>query len=178
MLGAARKLPNIWAFALISQILPVSFAMNLSFVALILHVPSSGSKKGVPSTYHFVFLIAVFGTYLWLASFVQTLVDAGSFLTVVIIIRLLIFLPFIASSSGFTRHDSAQRRRSFNTYLSISLFVASLLVSLQATKGLRENDWDKFSVFSAVNDDPSTSALGIHYLLGVFSVFTWVWTTL
>lgn len=42
--GRRLGIPHLWAYALIAQILPVSFAMNLFFVAVLVCYPNSPSS--------------------------------------------------------------------------------------------------------------------------------------
>ncbi|KAM3414668.1 hypothetical protein BST61_g9826 [Cercospora zeina] len=67
--GVQRRVPRLWAYFALSQILPISFAQNLFFVAL-LKLPVTDSKTGVrlPRRLTAVAVLA-YGTFLFLAAF-------------------------------------------------------------------------------------------------------------
>lgn len=147
--------------------------MNLFFLSVLLHKePVRASKRPVSPTQVWV-QTAFMMSYFLLLSRAPVYVGDASFLTVVFLIRLWIFLPFLfflqAPSMSETESEwlvSASARGLF-------LPLSAGFLAIQTVSSWREQNGNAFSVITVINDDPSLRALGYDYLVGLVSVLSW-----
>lgn len=173
--GRRREMPKLWAYAFISQILPVSFAQNLFFLAILqTPVPMPEEVVWGPSPIvQFLPLVAYFG-FVFLAPYVA---GTRAFVPVIFIIRLLLFCPLVLPTtvpSNIVRTHLNVRDR-FIAYMGSfkSMGVCAVLLFMFQT-AVAVSDHGLSGTLSAINDSPAASALGYDYMLCLVSAFTWV----
>ena len=179
--GRRRDIPHLWAYALRSQILPVSFAQNLFFVALllqpVLHVANNTvqllpEKPMVPGI-----LI-----YIWLLYLAPTSSETPSttFMLIVLGIRLLLFYPLLLDKlsplgSLYRRaHSSDQAHDAvYWTYLLLLGLIVIEMTRLPPVSGGPDDGDTFYFAPKAVNHNPSVSALGYDFLFALISGEIW-----
>ncbi len=175
-IGRKRSIPHLWAYAFISQILPVSFAQNLFFLAMLLKPVSNPNQQTwtptpiiqlLPLVAYYIFVLA--------APFVA---GTGAFIGVVILIRLLLVaplaLPAIVTEGGGQSYATPRKAHwaDAGPFKFIGICSALLWV-LQTFVALKTTGFDLSRIFSSLNDNPAVSALGYDYLLSLVSFGTW-----
>lgn len=171
MAGRRRQVPYLWAYALISQILPVSFAMNLFFLAILVN-PISDPKRRV-WTPSLAFQLGPLVVYTLLVLALPFALNSSIFIPIVIAIRLLLFAP-MPYFGGINLSTKDVHTAYSTTYLVMA--IGSLyLVCIQFMIALAYNGFNVIGIFKAINNDPSVSALGHDYLIGLASAWLWFW---
>ena len=172
-------MPHLAAYAIISQILPVSFAANLFLLALLMRplpkpqaniwTPMPALKYG-PLIAYFVLLTAA-----------QYTIDTEYFISVVIALRLLLFWPLalatmLPRSCGHQLPAKDVREENLTQLIVIGL-VSINLVCIQTMYTLASNGFSFIGMIKAVNNNPAVSALGYDYILGSVSAIVWLRST-
>ncbi|KAL8810242.1 MAG: hypothetical protein Q9223_002558 [Gallowayella weberi] len=174
-IGTRRQVPHLWAYLAIGQILPISFAQNLFFAAiLVFPISDDGSATQVPSPLTQCLPVAA---YYLLLSKAPSSIGKPSFISVIVLLRLLLLSPFILRSptfqaSGFTTMSLQNAQSGYSTSYVLALFCSGVLFVQQTIWALREN---KFSeILAAVNTDSAVSALGYDFIIYVVSCLAWL----
>ena len=169
-------MPYLWAYASISQILPVSFAQNLFFLAMLVSPPAEKDEMvWVP---HPMLLLVSLATYYVFVGLAPYVVDTNAFIGVVITIRLLLFCPLympviVPSDFGKEYLKARDTQRFFRRIMghvgtcSVALFVVQTLISF------RETGFDNSRILGAIHDSPAISALGYDHVLSLVSACLW-----
>ncbi len=176
MIGRRRKIPHLWAYAGISQILPVSFAQNLFFIAML--VSPAAEKDEMVWVPHPMLLLVSLAIYYVFVGLAPYMIGTNAFIGVVIIIRLLLFCPLylptiVPSDSGkeyLKARDTQHILRRIIAYVgtcSVVLFV------VQTAMTSREIGFNISRVLGAIHDSPAISALGYDYVLSLVSAGFW-----
>ena len=197
--GRRREIPGLWAFLLIGQILPVSFAQNLFFLAMLLiPIPSSDAVKPTPKPALQLSPLVPYFLSTFLAPF---LVGTGFFVPVIFTVRLLLFcpllIPFVLPRNVMTtrlkRKDFQRVHQGAYRFIAIS---SAVLITTQTIVAIRDNlpagqkigapkqnssminDYAgvgtaTVKVLGAINDNPAVSALAYDYILSVISFLMW-----
>ena len=172
-------MPHLATYAIISQILPVSFGANLFFLALLMRpLPKPEANIWTPSpTLKYGPLVAYFA----LLTAAQFTIDTGYFMSMVIALRLLLFCPLALATmlpKSFGHELPANDVREQNvTQLIVVGLVSINLVCVQTMYTLASNGFSFIGMIKAVNNDPAVSALGYDYILGSVSAIVWLRST-
>ncbi|KAL8929791.1 MAG: hypothetical protein Q9208_000935 [Pyrenodesmia sp. 3 TL-2023] len=174
--GSRRQVPLIWAYLAIGQILPISFAQCLFFIAMILMpVPEPSRKMQVPSVLVQCLPLAAYYISVLSAPFS---VGKPGFIPIIVIIRVLLVCPFIFRLPTLrSLSPSTIPARSLHAGYSASYKMAlfcSLVLFVQQT-GLAVKEHGIHQVLAAVNSNPAVSALGYDFVL--HAVVTCAWLT-
>ena len=172
-------MPHLAAYAIISQILPVSFAANMFFLALLMRpLPKAEDSIWTPMpALKYGPLVAYFA----LLAAAQFTIDTGYFMSIVIALRLLLFWPLALAKmlpKSFGHELPAKDIREQNlTQLIVIGLVSINLVCVQTMYTLASNGFNFIGMIKAVNNDPAVSALGYDYILGSVSAIVWLRST-
>lgn len=173
-----RNIPYLWAYLTISQILPISFAQNLFFVAMLLYpVPDHDRKQWIPSPSWQILPLAIY--YMNLILLPRT-VGTRAFIPVILSTRILLICPLLISHlcsrifRGVPKSTVEVPRAYGAAYwciisCSAVLFVGQTVIPLKDGAGISR-------VVAAINDQPAVSALGWDFLLAIVSLITWIST--
>lgn len=173
--GPWRPIKNLWAYVVISQILPVSFSQNLFYLALLLKDTSKANPRfWTPNVLVMTAPLYLFAVLVYLA---PGLVESQYFLAVVAVIRLLLFWPLIAATalpSLVGSYQTSAVARQTKLVVLIHIAVLMLVVLAIQTRSILASGSSGFGrMLSAINDDSSVSALGYDYLLSLISSVAW-----
>lgn len=172
--GSRRQVPHLWAYLCIGQILPISFAQSLFFVAMILFpVPDASRMMKVPGLPVQCLPLLAYYLFVFSAPFV---LNEPAFVSVVFVIRLLLLCPFVFRIPLFEVFSPKSIAASsiHSGYLaSYNLgFLCSLILCIQQTYvAMNENSFT--TILTAINRDPAVSALGFDFVLYVVLCATW-----
>ncbi|KAL8736250.1 MAG: hypothetical protein Q9166_000405 [cf. Caloplaca sp. 2 TL-2023] len=168
--GSRRQIPHLWAYLAIGQILPISFAQNLFFVAIILYPISDSSKPTqIPNLVSQCLPIAAYYIFLYRAPLT---VGKPGFLYVIVFMRTLLLCPFIFRNPLFqplgSRTSATKNIHSgYSASYIMVLLGSAILFVRQTTQALSENGFRE--ILTAVNSSPAVSALGYDFILYVVS---------
>ena len=190
MIGHLRRVPNLWLYFALDQILPISFTINLFFLAVLL-TPSESSLRrtstswSAPSPMKQILLL---GVYLLALSIAPSIKDTPTLIPVVLLTRLLLLCPYLAfrpratPSSGSTNRSS-EASRNLHDYGRIGQaykpavltgVIGYLVLQLQHTAvGSSVALPLSKRVIIAINNDSAVSALGYDHLIGILSLVVW-----
>ncbi|TKA72794.1 hypothetical protein B0A55_07323 [Friedmanniomyces simplex] len=159
--GRRRKIPRLWAFFALSQILPISFAQNLFYIALI-RQPRRDQPVDVRSLPSAVVLVV----YSLGLSVATRSAQTPALVALIIVARLLLFAQFslVKTGTGTTKHTASRR-------LQTPLIVAGLLTVRQTYLALQENS--PTDIGMALVGHPAVSALGIDLINSALSFAAW-----
>ncbi|KAL8693201.1 MAG: hypothetical protein Q9224_003797 [Gallowayella concinna] len=173
--GTRRQVPHLWAYLAIGQILPISFAQNLFFLAMVVFpISDDGSATQIPSP--LIQCLPVAAYYLLLSK-APSSIGKPSFISVVVLLRMLLLAPFIFRSaifqaSGFTTMSLQNAQSGYSTSYVLALFCSGVLFVQQTIWALRENKVTE--ILAAVNSDSAVSALGYDFIVYVVSYSAWL----
>lgn len=176
VVGRKRRIPQLWAYAFISQILPISFAQNLFFLAMLLNpVANPNQQIWTPTPLIQLLPLAAYYVFVLAAPFVA---GTSVFVGVVIFIRLLLFGPLILPAvvrQGGGQSYLTPRKASWadgGPFQFIGI-CSALLWLLQTFVAFKDNGLQISRILGAVNDSPAVSALGYDYVLSLASLGIW-----
>jgi len=175
--GRKREIPHLWAYAFISQILPISFAQNLFLIAMLLKPVANPNQKIwtptpiiqlLPLVAYYVFVLAV--------PFVS---GTEAFVGISIVIRLLLSWPFLLPGivpEGGGQSYLTPRKASWidaGPFQFIGI-CSALLWLLQTIMTFRDHGFHVGRILGAINDSSAVSALGYDYILSLISIGVWI----
>ena len=175
-IGRRRIIPHLWAYASISQILPVSFAQNLFYLAML--VSPAAEKDEVVWLPHPMLLLVSLAIYYVFVGLAPYMVGMNAFIGMVITIRLLLlcplYLPMIVPGDSAKEYLKARdTQRIFRRIIGYLGICSTALFVVQTVSTFREFGFDISRVLDAIHDSPAISALGYDYVLSLVSAGLW-----
>ncbi|KAK3633933.1 hypothetical protein LTR56_015543 [Elasticomyces elasticus] len=164
--GRRRSIPRLWAFFALSQILPISFAQNLFYIA-ILRQPAKVQPVTVRSLPNAGFLLV----YSLLLSVAPRAAKSSLLMPLIIMARLLLVMPLFLVQSGAATNDNGLVSRLQRPVA----IAAGLLIVRQAILALEENSFT--DIVAALNSHPAVSALGSDLIISVMSFGAWIYSS-
>lgn len=162
--GPRHRIPRLWAFIALAEILPASYTQNLFYIALI---RSTGGGRVVTRdtrmlqvyvmiVYAFTVIMAGVARLAWLVP-------------LILFARLLLLVPILAVTFGGTRpvNDETVVKRDCSSIGSVVRLAAIALVGLM----LQNGGWTRFG--PALFSHPAVSALGCDAVLSLLSLIAW-----
>lgn len=176
MIGRGRRIPHLWAYAGISQILPVSFAQNLFFLAML--VSPAAEKNEMVWMPHPMLLLGSLAIYYVFVGLAPYTIGTNVFIGMVITIRLLLlcplYLPTIVLGDSAKEYLKARdTQRIFRRIVGYVGICSAVLFVVQTVMTLREVGFNISRVLDAIHDSPAISALGYDYVLTLVSAGLW-----
>ncbi|KAK5681577.1 hypothetical protein LTS10_006110 [Elasticomyces elasticus] len=163
--GRRRSIPRLWAFFALSQILPISFAQNLFYIA-ILRQPAKAQPVIVRSLPNAGVLLV----YSLLLSVAPRAGQTSTLMPLIILARLLLVMPlFLVQSSG-----TGSKHLEYLSRLQRPVAVAAgLLIVRQAFLALQESSLTEIG--TVLVGHPAVSALGVDMIITVLSLGAWMY---
>lgn len=161
-IGQRRQIPRLWAFFALSQILPISFAQNLFYIALVRQHPQAVHVDVHPAA--IATLLLVLCNVLVVAP--QT-AGTSSLMPLIVVARLLLLAPPTIVQKG-----SGTAKAALNRTLQLPIAVIALLLvgrqvyTAYGTHSIRD-------IGSALVSHPAVSALGFDFILSMVSFSVW-----
>lgn len=174
MLGPRRNIPRLWAFFALSQILPISFAQNLFYVAIL---RSSGQKErqSVAASQWVVWMAVSTYAGVLRAAFdyrAPNVWNAMSLMAMILLARLLLVVPFVLARKLYT--ESA-RHSDHATLDKAQVVVFSFAVGLIGEQfwRLRGVPGCTGQLLDALVSHPAVASLGFDFLVSASSFAIW-----
>lgn len=164
-LGVRFNIPHLWAYFLLGQILPGSFAQNLFFTAILLSPkPSVSAVSQTLAKRDQALLVILFYTTLMEApKAVQTPLQMPTLLAT----RALLVSPYFILRSVKSVERQAHSQRWYGTFKYSACLVISGLILFLPIQTWRVQS--HVSIIQAICDSRAVSALAYDYVLGVGS---------
>ena len=172
--GPHRQIPNLWAYVMVSQVLPISFAQNLFFLATLLRGPPKRDLKVFSPG-----AVELTGPLLGFAMLVLVSPrKAGErgFMLVIGGIRALLAWPMLAQwalpdiAGKYLTIDEARVKKQ---KMLVVLAVCMVAMTASQTLSVFTTGGGLGDIVKAVNSHPAVSALGYDYLLSMLSAVAW-----
>ncbi|KAI4245659.1 MAG: hypothetical protein L6R42_010142, partial [Xanthoria sp. 1 TBL-2021] len=176
--GSRRQIPHLWAYLAVGQILPISFAQNLFFVAMILFpISEEGLATQIPGPVTQCLPVAAY--YILLAR-APTSIGKPIFMSIIVLLRILLICPslfrtFVFEALGLTSMSMQNAQSGYTTSYVLALFCSSVLFLQQTAWALREHK--VADILKAINSSPAVSALGYDFILYIVSCTAWFLTS-
>ncbi|KAK5693715.1 hypothetical protein LTR97_010285 [Elasticomyces elasticus] len=162
--GRRRSIPRLWAFFALSQILPISFAQNLFYIAII-RQPAKAQPVIVRSLPNAGVLLV----YFLLLSVAPRAGQTSTLMPLIIVARLLLVMPLFLVQSGTATNNTGLVPR-----LQRPVAIATgLLIVRQAILAFEENSLT--DMVAAVISHPAVSALGSDLIISIMSFGAWMY---
>ena len=170
--GRKHSIPRLWAFFALSQILPISFAQNLFYLAILLS-DNAPQPKRVPKFWS----VANVAAYCSCLANAQLAAGKKWLIPLILAARLVLFAPlFLATGEEGTSPAEKKNAEAWMTgeavqriVTLVSLLMTGLKVAQAGQEGLSVG-----KVFSALFSHPAVASLGCDFLLSVVSFVAWV----
>ena len=184
--GSRRQIPHLWAYLAVGQILPISFAQNLFFVAMILFPISDEQGRGAPQIPGPVTqCLPVAAYYILLARAPTSIGNPISMSIIIVLLRILLLCPSLllrasvffealGVTSTATSTQDAQSGGYTTSYI-LALFCSSVLFLQQTAWALRGHKVGE--ILTAINSSAAVSALGYDFIWYVVSCTVWFLTS-
>lgn len=155
-----HRIPYTWAYMLLGQLVAISFAMNLYFVAVnCQHIAEESKRKGTRPSTSFALCISI---ALFSASIV-TILPKHLFLTNLLFLHILLLLPLLAQS--------------VTTSSTRSLYYLTSFVSAASTISCIVNVNSLGTVINSIRANPAMGSISNDMLMAMLSVIIWNWST-
>lgn len=171
--GRLRGIPQLWSFFCLSQILPISFAQNLFYVALLLAPEASGQL-------HFNKSRAVLGAAFYCLCLACAQLYAGTEKLVWIILaaRAVLMVPLLLKADRFATAMTAEKvpidRATGEELQRIILKTSLIMTGMKAYQAIQE-DFTPQAVLKALSSHPAVTALGYDFILSAVSFAAWTY---
>jgi hypothetical protein len=187
--GRLRQIPQLWTFFALSQILPVSFAQNLFYIALLLTSPeseandstdsSSSSSKLSQRILHFskTHSILSAAAYCLCLALAQLYASTPALIPIVLLARLCLIFPLLIPAQYYPSpaHVPAkipQDRATGDEVQRVVLKTALIMTCMKAYQAVQEG-FSIEDITVALWAHPAVSALGGDLLLCAVSFAAW-----
>lgn len=170
--GRRHNVPRLWAFFALSQILPISFAQNLFYLALLLS-DSPAQPKRVPKFWS----VANIAVYCSLLANAQLASGTQYLISLILAARVVLFTPlFLAEEEDGTSpvdKENPEAWISGEGVQRIVTLVSLLMTGLKVAQTWQEGlSMDK--VLSALFSHPAVASLGCDFLFSIVSFLAWI----
>ncbi|KAF2221483.1 hypothetical protein BDZ85DRAFT_17745 [Elsinoe ampelina] len=166
--GWQAKVPHLWAFIGLAEILPISFAQNLMYLALL--GTSTKQDRAIPGT-PTIWLFSGLG---YLACLLFAPSAGQQIIYVILIARILLAIPFLTRTASNARQPKQSKIRgaisAINALVILVVAVQALLV-VSPFSGHFLPDID--NALRGLDSHPAVSALGYDFLIGSLSSACW-----
>ncbi|EME39602.1 hypothetical protein DOTSEDRAFT_56931 [Dothistroma septosporum NZE10] len=169
--GIRRQVPRLWAFFALSQILPISFAQNLFYVAA-LRSPAAFGLDASMSRNISLRAIAAYCICLAIAPYAA----GGPYLiSAILFARAMLFVPLVLARKMSQRAGEKQAGRTFFTHQLAQQAVVLFAVALTAKQAylLYQSKSTARETWKALFSHPAVTALGVDFLLSALGHVAW-----
>lgn len=168
--GHRRNIPRLWTFAALSQILPISFAQNLCYIALLHRPDERDTTTAVPLQT----LLPSLVTYAWLVSTaIPQAVQTGGTLPIILATRTTLLLPLVLSKEVVSTYSPASRTSVTARYFQTCVLALAVAFGMYQTYIATVAGHSLASVFLGLFDHPAVTSLGMDFIISVFSFGVW-----
>lgn len=171
--GRQRGVPQLWSFFCLSQILPISFAQNLFYIALLLSPQSEGQL-------HFNKSRAVMASAVYCLCLACAQMYAGTEKLVLIILaaRAVLMAPLFLKAGRFASTTTSEKvpidRATGDELQRIVLKSSIIMTGMKGYQAMQEG-FSPQSIASALFSHPAVASLGCDFILSALSFAAWTY---
>jgi hypothetical protein len=171
--GRQRGIPQLWSFFCLSQILPISFAQNLFYIALLLSPQNEGQL-------HFNKSRAVLASAVYCLCLACAQMYAGTDKLVLIILtaRVVLMAPLFLKAGRFATNITTEKvpidRATGDELQRIVLKSSIIMTGMKCYQAMQEG-FSPQSVASALFSHPAVASLGCDFILSAVSFAAWTY---
>lgn len=161
--GRQAKISNLWAFVALAEILPISFAQNLFYLALL---GSTSNKNNTKLGSGWTWLLSGLG-YIFCLLIAPN--SGQSLILIILVARLLLALPLFMptySSHGDISTTAGLPKVSFSIFAILSLVAFGTVAWASQIQSLT-------TISKELNSHPAVSALGYDFIVSCMSWALW-----
>jgi len=169
--GRQRGIPQLWSFFCLSQILPISFAQNLFYVALLLSPQTEGQL-------HFNKSRAVLASAVYCLCLACAQIYAGTDKLVWIILaaRAVLMAPLFLKAGRFATTTTSEQvpvdRATGDELQRIVLKTSIIMTGMKVYQAMEEG-FSPQSIPSALFSHPAVASLGCDFIISAISFAAW-----
>lgn len=167
--GVRRRVPRLWAFFAVAQILPISFTQNLFYVAALRSPATTGADARLSRNIS-LRAIAAYCVCLAIAPYTA----GGPYLIPVILFaRMMLFVPLALAQNS--SQSTSEKGRTFFTHQLAQQAVALFAIALTAKQAylVYQSRATISEIWQALFSHPAVTALGVDFLLSAVSFVVW-----
>ncbi|KAM0701412.1 hypothetical protein Q7P35_011773 [Cladosporium inversicolor] len=171
--GRQRGVPQLWSFFCLSQIMPISFAQNLFYIALLLTPQSEGQL-------HFNKSRAVMASAVYCLCLACAQMYAGTEKLVLIILaaRAVLMTPLFLKAGRFATTVTSEKvpvdRATGDELQRIVLKTSIIMTGMKVYQAMEEG-FSPQSIPSALFSHPAVTSLGCDFVLSAVSFAAWAY---
>ncbi|KAG8623251.1 hypothetical protein KVT40_008227 [Elsinoe batatas] len=166
--GWQAKVPHLWAFMALAEILPISFAQNLMYLALL--GTSTKQDRAIPGTL-MTWLLSGLG---YLACLLFAPSAGQQIIYVILVARILLAVPFLTRAASSAQHSKPSKLNgtisAINALVILVVAVQALLVASPFSGHFLP---DIYNALVGLDSHPAVSALGYDFLISALSSACW-----
>jgi hypothetical protein len=169
--GRQRGVPQLWSFFCLSQILPISFAQNLFYVALLLSPETEGQL-------HFNKSRAVMsaGAYCLCLACAQMYAGTDKLVLIILAARAVLMVPLFLKAGRFATAVTSEKvpidRATGDELQRIVLKSAIIMTGMKGYQAMQEG-FSPQVIASALFSHPAVASLGCDFVLSALSFAAW-----
>jgi hypothetical protein len=169
--GRQRGIPQLWSFFCLSQILPISFAQNLFYIALLLSPQNEGQL-------HFNKSQAVMASAVYCLCLACAQMYAGTDKLVLIILaaRAVLMAPLFLKAGRFATNITSEKvpidRATGEELQRIVLKSSIIMTGMKGYQAMQEG-FSPQSIVNALSSHPAVASLGCDFILSALSFAAW-----
>lgn len=171
--GRHRGVPNLWSFFCLSQILPISFAQNLFYVALLLSPQVEGQL-------HFNKSRAVLASAVYCLCLACAQMYAGTekLILIILVARAVLMAPLFLKAGRFATTPMSEKvpidRATGDELQRIVLKSSIIMTGMKGYQAMQEG-FSPQSIVSALFTHPAVTSLGCDFILSAVSFAAWTY---
>jgi hypothetical protein len=169
--GRQRGVPRLWSFFCLSQILPISFAQNLFYVALLLSPETDGQL-------HFNKSRAVMsaGAYCLCLACAEMYAGTEKLVLIILAARAVLMVPLFLKAGRFAAAVTSEKvpidRATGDELQRIVLKSAIIMTGMKGYQAMQEG-FSPQGIASALFSHPAVASLGCDFILSALSFAAW-----
>lgn len=171
--GRHRNVPQLWSFFCLSQILPISFAQNLFYVALLLSPETDGQL-------HFNKSRAVMSAAVYCLCLACAQMYAGTdkLILVILVARAALMAPLFLKAGRFAAATTSEKvpvdRATGDELQRIVLKSAIIMTGMKGYQAMQEG-FSPLVIGNALFSHPAVTSLGCDFVLSALSFAAWTY---
>lgn len=169
--GRDRGIPYLWSFFCLSQILPISFAQNLFYVALLLKPESAGQIHFNKSA-----SVGSAGLYCLCLACAQLMAGTEKLIPLILAARAVLMVPLFLRAGRHTSTDPNEKvpivRATGDELQRVILKTSLIMTGMKAYQAVQE-DLSIPMIVNSLSSHPAVASLGHDFILSAISFGAW-----
>ncbi|KAI4723799.1 hypothetical protein E4T49_08474 [Aureobasidium sp. EXF-10728] len=174
--GRRCKVPNLWAFFALLEILPTSFAQTLFYIMLCTKLQPANSNQQILSYWPFWYSVPLLYNYC-LSKAPEYAAEGEWLIYTILAARLLLVLPLVLPLRSLSHEAPGTSPNTFQHVATLRLFTFSMAVQYLTHKRVGDlGAWDQMPavLFEALNSHPAVQTLSYDLLHSAVAFGYWM----